>query len=474
MTNFILPDVLLLLFPFALILLHTLFPQKKQLPFIVSAVFFAALFVLLNTLLVGGRMTYLSNWSIDSYGILMREVLVVGTFLALLFAKDYFDHPADGKAKLHQFPEFAAALSAATFGGFTVVSANELLTLFLGLELATLPMYALTAWNKTDPQGSESGTKYILMGSVATAFELFGFSYLYGFSGSLRLDLIAEVVRVNQLDPLLWISVLFLFCGIAFKLTLFPFHVWAPDVYEGAPTPVTAVLAVTSKTVAIAFLAVLVYGPFAGIHDKLIPLISILAAVTILAGNLGATKQTRLRRFMAYSSISQAGYILVALAGPEYSSKTAILFYLFLYAFSNYLAFFIFGIIGKDRPEQFSSLAGLSKESPLFAVAIAVAAFSLAGIPPLAGFMGKFFLFETAAHSKAYFLIAFACINNVIALYYYLQLVKSAWVDPQDSTLKPLTVNARQKFCVIALTICVLALGVCPFVSSSIARILSF
>lgn len=476
MTQFILPDILLLVFPFVLIFLNQILPGKKALPFYASVGFFALLLVLLNLLLVGGTQTYLSNWKIDSFGILMREVLVVGTLLALLFAKDYFDHSADGKEKLREFPEFAAALAAATFGGFTVLSANELLTLFLGLELATLPMYALTAWNKSDPQGSEAGTKYILMGSVASAFELFGISYLYGFSGSLRFDVIANAVSANPLDPLLWIAVLFLFCGIGFKLTLFPFHIWAPDVYEGAPTPVTAVLAVTSKTVAIAFLAVLVYGPLAGMHEKLIPFITLLAGVTILAGNLGALKQTRLRRFMAYSSISQAGYILVALAGSEnfgLTAKTAILFYLLLYAFSNYLAFFVFGIIGERRHETFDSLAGLSKESPTLAVALAVSAFSLAGIPPLAGFMGKFFLFESAATSHAYFLVAFACLNNVIALYYYLQLVKSAWVIPSDPNALPLRVNARQKVCVIALTVCVLLAGVCPFVSTNISKLLA-
>lgn len=472
MTNFILPDILLLIFPFAVIILHFLFPKKHELPFRFSAVFFIGIFVLLNCLLVGGAQTFLSNWTIDSFGILMREVLVLGTLLAILFAKDYFDHPADGKPRLHQFAEFSAAIAAATFGGFIVVSANELLTLFLGLELATLPMYALSAWNKADPQGSEAGTKYILMGSVATAFELFGMSYLYGFSGSMHFNAIAEAVSASSMNPLLWISALFLFCGIGFKLTLFPFHTWAPDVYEGAPTPVTAALAVTSKTVAIAFVAVLVYGPLQAIHAELIPFISILAGVTIFAGNLGAMKQSRLRRFMAYSSISQAGYILVALNGPEVTAKTAVVFYLFLYALSNYLAFFVFGIIGQKRPESFHSLSGLAKECPSLAVAIAVAAFSLAGIPPLAGFVGKFFLFESAASAGTYFLVAFACLNNVIALYYYLQLVKSAWVDPADTALAPIEINRRQKVCIILLTAGVILAGVLPFLSSNIAMVM--
>lgn len=472
MTNFLIPDILLLAFPFVAITLHLCFPTNRQFPFFFSTIFFGALFIILNLLLLGAEQTYLSTWKIDSFGVLLREVLVLGAFLGLLFAKDYFDHSADGKPPLHQFPEFSASIAAATFGGVTVVSATDLLTLFLGLELATLPMYALTAWNKADPQGTEAGTKYILMGSVATAFELFGLSYLYGFAGSLQFSIIAKAVEIAPLSPLLWISVLFIFCGIGFKLTLFPFHTWAPDVYEGAPTPVTAVLAVTSKTIAIAFLLVLVYGPFGGIHNKLIPLISILAAVTILAGNLGALKQSRLRRFMAYSSISQAGYILVALIGPEAIAKTAVIFYLIAYTFANYLAFFIFGIIGHKRPEKFSSLAGLSKENPSLAVAIAIAAFSLAGIPPLAGFIGKFFLFESAANSKAYVLIAFAAINNVIALYYYIQLIKSAWVDPVNPELAPIRLNVRQKICVLLLSLGVIFSGIIPLISDNVSRIL--
>lgn len=473
MNNFLIPDILLVILPFVVIGSHFLFPKRHTVPFVVGCIGFLGTFVMLNLLVLGETQTFLSNWKIDSFGVFMREVLILGALLGIWFSKDYFEHGADGKEQLHQLPEFIAAISVATFGGVTVVSACDLLTLFLGLELATIPMYALAAWNKSDPGGSEAGTKYILMGSVATAFELFGFSYLYGFSGSMKLTEIAAAVTQNGTSPLLWISVLFLICGIGFKLTLFPFHTWAPDVYEGAPTPVTAVLAVTSKAVAVTFLVVLVFGPFASIHTQLIPFLSILAAVTILAGNLGALKQSRLRRFMAYSSISQAGYILLAILGPEIVAKSAIVYYLVVYTFANYLAFFVFGIIGQHRTEGFDSLRGLSKENPTLAIALAIAAFSLAGIPPLAGFIGKFMLFESAAEAKTYALIAFAVLNNVVALYYYIQLIKGAWVDPPDENLPRLEVNKRQKFAVVVLTLGVLFVGVVPFLSENIRNILA-
>ncbi len=471
MNAFLIPDLLLLLTPFLVITIR-IFTKNSKPAFIFANLSFLVIFILLNHLVLGEEShVFFSTWKVDRFGVLMREILILGAFLGIWFAKDYFDHRADHKSKLTQMAEYIAALMFATFGGFAVLSATELLTLFLGLEIATVPMYALTAWNKSDPNGSEAGTKFILMGSVATAFELFGLSYLYGFAGTLELSLIAEAVAQNMHSPLLWISVLFLICGIGFKLTLFPFHTWAPDVYDGAPTPTTAVLSVTSKLVAIIFLMVLLFGPFAAIHSELIPFISLLAAVTLFAGNLGALKQNRLRRFMAYSSISQAGYILIALIGPESLAKGAVAYYFVVYTIANYLAFFVFGVIGRNRSETFESLHGLSKQSPVLATALAIAAFSLAGIPPLAGFLGKFHLFYSAAEVQGYILILFAVVNNVLALYYYIQLIKAAWVDEPKTALEPLTIGLRQKMVIIVLMIGTLTIGVFPFLNTNIFRI---
>ena len=458
--NFILPDVLLLIFPFVVIGIRLFVTTQSKVPWRMANIGFIAIFFLLNfiPLASGNGKFFICNWKVDDFGVLMREVLMVSALLGMWLSKDYFEHGADKKPPMHQIAEFIGAIAFATFGGFTVVSACDLLTFFLGLEIATIPMYALAAWNKRDQYGSEAATKYILMGSVATAFELFGFSYLYGFSGSLHFNEIQAAVASGS-SPLLWIAVLFLFCGIGFKLTLFPFYTWAPDVYEGAPTPVTAVLSVTSKATAIAFLVVLVL------------------------------KQSRLRRFMAYSSIAQAGYIMIALLGPATTAKTAIIYYLFVYAVSNYLAFFVFGIIGHHREETFQSLRGLSKQNPSLAIALAISMFSLAGIPPLAGFFGKFHLFFSGASTGHYTLVAFAVLNNVIALFYYLQLIKAAWVDEPDGHLNPLRLTKRQREVIIdepdghlnplrltkrqreviiLLSIAVILLGFVPFLSNNI------
>lgn len=473
--NFIIPDILLLLFPFIVIGSRLFCNYRSQLPWRIANFGFIAIFILLNfiPLASGEGRFFICNWKIDDFGVLMREVLIVSAILGIWLSKDYFEHGADGKPQMHQIAEFIGAIAFATFGGVTVVSACDLLTFFLGLEIATIPMYALTAWNKKDQLGSEAATKYILMGSVATAFELFGFSYLYGFAGSLHFGEIQQAVAAGT-SPLLWVAVLFLFCGIGFKLTLFPFYTWAPDVYEGAPTPVTAVLSVTSKATAIAFLVVLVFGPLAPVQEQIAPLIALLAGTTLFVGNLGALKQSRLRRFMAYSSIAQAGYIMVALLGPASTAKTAIVYYLFVYAVSNYLAFFIFGIIGHHREETFASLRGLSKQNPSLAVALAISMFSLAGIPPLAGFFGKFHLFFSGASTGHYALVAFAVLNNVLALYYYIQLIKSAWVDEPDGHLSPLRLTRRQRGVIIALSISVVALGFLPFLSNNVFAGFSF
>jgi len=368
--------------------------------------------------------------------------------------------------------EFYGSVLFVTIGGIIVVSACDLITLFIGLELATIPMYFLVAWNRRDRQGSEAATKYILMGSVATAIELFGFGYLFGFAGSLRLDTIALQVASNSGYPLLWISVLFIIASLGFKLTLFPFHTWAPDVYEGAPTPVTALLSGSSKTAGIAFLAVLVYGPLAAIHERIVPFLALLAATTLFTGNLGALKQNRLRRFMAYSSIAQAGYILIALCGPATIGRTSLVYYLYVYTFTNYLAFVIIGIIGAKRSESFDSLRGLAKEKPMLGVLFALAMFSLAGIPPLAGFMGKFMLFSSAASTAQYWLVAFAALNSVVALYYYLQLIKSAWVDDALKDAQVLEITGLQKTLLGCLGLGVLLAGTIPMLYNNIHLIL--
>lgn len=464
----IFPDILILLFPFVMLSLK-LFSKvslKTQENFAVG--YFLVVFVTLNFILLGQDHFYLSNWKIDSFGIFMREIFVLSSLLAISLSHSYFNSSVSLKPKLLNFSEFSASVGFAAFGGIVVVSANDLLTLFIGLELATIPMYALVAWNKRDSEGTEAAIKFILTGSVATAFELFGFSYLYGFSGFITFPEITNAVTTAQVSPLLWISLLFIISGIGFKMTLFPFHLWAPDIYEGAPTPVTAILSVTSKAVAITFLTVLVLGPLHSVQKEISPFLALLAGATLFVGNLGALSQSKLRRFMAFSSISQAGYILIALLGNTPNAKYSIVYYLFLYTFSNYLAFFIFSVVGKNQAETFSALRGLSEKNKFLAISLLIALMSLAGIPPLAGFFGKLQIFTTAAENGHFFLILFAVLNNVLTLYYYIQVLKSAWIDKPEKEIA-LSIPTKQKIIILILTISVLLLGFLPFLSNNLS-----
>jgi len=468
MSPFIVLDCLFILLPFAVLALGLFSEKGSSLLANAGAV---GLFLLYAGFSVCGIESSNLNvkivtWNVNGFGILIRELLLLSFFFASVFSNSY---------DLKHRPEFMASMLFVAVGGMLVVSAQELLSLFIGLELATMPMYFLVAWNKKSSQGTEAALKYVLMGSIATATLLFGLGYLYGFAGSLLYSDIFNAVHNSTQDvSLLFIAVTFIVMGIGFKLTLFPFHTWAPDVYEGAPTPVTAYLSVTSKATALAFLGILVYKPLQDLDFAFRVIFTALAMATIFIGNLGALKQSRIRRFLAYSSIAQAGYILIGLCGSTPIGPASFVYYLFLYAFSNYLLFFLVGIIGKTRPESFDSLKGLSKQSPLLAVLLAISAFSLAGIPPLAGFMGKWMVFASAASVQNYVLVGFAAVNSIIALYYYLQVAKAGWIDDSDfnaETATPLVVSRTEKAGLAVLGFAVLFFGVAPWLHSYVFKL---
>lgn len=475
----ILPDILLIVLG-VLVLALDLARVRSSIVWNVSWIGVAAILGLLNLIPAGwDRSWFGGNWNLTNFGLLMREFFLVSALCVLFLSRGIFTRGEEGFAPLKYKAEFIASILFVTFGSITLVSSQDLLTLFVGLELATIPLYFLVAWNKRNPRGSEAATKYVLLGSTSTATMLFGISYLYGFAGSLRFHEIALAVSQDTSSPLLWIAVLFLISGIGFKLTLFPFHTWAPDVYDGAPTPVTAFLSVSSKATAISFLLVMLYGPLAAIHVQLQPLLMLLAAATMTIGNFGALKQVRLRRFMAWSSIAQAGYILAALTGPGDMAKSAVVFYLFTYAFSNYLVFFLISVVGGAKREQtFASLAGLTKQKPWLGAALAISLFSLAGIPPVAGFVGKFMLFASAAKGGHFAFLAFVGLNTVVGLYCYLQVIKAGWVDDADeetlAAQNNIVLSGVDKIAITVLTILVLVAGIAPWLGNNITAILQY
>jgi NADH-quinone oxidoreductase subunit N len=349
--------------------------------------------------------------------------------------------------------EFYLIVIIATLGGVMMASANDLIMVFVALETLSIPLYMLASFRRGNLSSSEAGMKYFLYGSFASAIMLFGFSLLYGFAGTTSLEGIATAMTATGVEGsviAVMVALVMVIVGFGFKISAVPFHFWTPDVYEGAPTAVTAFVSVTSKAASFAvmlrFMAevfpvgVVVSGVV--IQDFWVNLVVVISIISMTLGNVVALRQTNIKRLLAYSSIAQAGYTLMgiaALQAPDQSFAIAsVSFYMFMYIFTNLLAFggviLFIAVTGK---EDIKDLAGLNRRSPWLALGITIALLSLAGIPPGAGFFGKFFLFQAAVYADLVGLALIAVLNAIVALYYYLIVIKVMYVDvgPDDDSL---------------------------------------
>ena len=344
--------------------------------------------------------------------------------------------------------EFYLIVIIATLGGMMMASASDLILVFVALETLSIPLYMLASFRRGDPRSAESGMKYFLYGAFASAIMLFGFSLLYGFAGTTNLAAIAE--SMNSLgDGLVAVMAVLVMVvvGFGFKVGAVPFHFWTPDVYEGAPTPVTAFVSVSSKAASFALLLRFMTAVFpadlviAGvvIQDFWINLLVVISILSMSLGNIVALRQSNIKRLLAYSSIAQAGYTLIGVAALQGADPglavASVSFYMFMYIFTNLL---VFGgailFIAKTDTEEISDLAGLNRRSPWLALFMTIGLLSLGGIPPTAGFFGKFFLFQAAVNANLVGLALIAVTNAIIALYYYLVVIKVMYVDvgPDD------------------------------------------
>lgn len=377
-------------------------------------------------------------------------VLVAGAFTALMS----IDVKGIGRKG-----EFYLIVIVATLGASLISASADLIMVFLALETTTIPLYILAAFRRDDSKSSESGMKYFLFGSFASALLLYGLSLLYGFTGQTGLVEIARYLSspefsVNAIPVLA--SLVLIIVGFGFKISAAPFHFWTPDVYEGAPTPVTAFLSVASKAGSFALLTrFLLYvfpgGMFIGgqeIQTFWVQLAAALAVISMTVGNLIALGQKNIKRLLAYSSIAQAGYTLIGIAamqaqaGAQELAVASIAFYMFMYTFTNLLAFAVIILFSEATgSENIADLAGLSRRSPWLALSMTIALLSLAGVPPAAGFFGKFFLFQAAVQADLVWLAMFGILNSLIALYYYLVVIKVMYVDRSEDEDKPIPVS---------------------------------
>ena len=372
--------------------------------------------------------------------------------------------------------EFYLIVIVSSLGGCLISGAADLIIVFLGLETVTIPLYILAGFRRDDSRSAESGMKYFLFGSFASALLLYGLSLLYGFTGQTNLYEIAAYLSTPEFStnaiPVLF-SMVLIVAGFGFKISAAPFHFWTPDVYEGAPTPVTAFLSVASKAASFALLVRFFSAVFPGglvlngmeIQGFWVQLATALAVISMTLGNVVALAQRNIKRLLAYSSIAQAGYTLIGVAalqatGVQEQAVAAIAFYMFMYTFTNLLAFAVVVLFSEATgSETIADLAGLSRRSPWLALTMTVALLSLGGVPPAAGFFGKFFLFQAAVNSGLTWLAIFGVLNSIVALYYYLVVVKVMYVDRSPDEDKPIPVSRTYVWVLAVTTVVVIVIG---------------
>lgn len=397
-----------------------------------------------------------------------KVIFAVTAILVILMTREFQRHLERGVG------EFYLLILTATFGMMTLASAGDFLMLFLGLEIMTLSFYVMTTYLRQDAKSVEAGLKYLILGSIATGFLLYGISFLYGYTGSTNFASLRVVIAQQQALPAwLMLGFLLILAALAFKVAAVPFHFWAPDVYEGAPTPVTAFLSVGSKAAGFVVLLRVLHSLFEPVRHEWAGLLAVLAGITILYGNLVAIPQKNIKRFLAYSSIGHAGYLLIGLAAATGLGASAVTYYLLGYLFTNLAVFLVvvtvFNATGSDAMQDY---AGLSQRAPILAGVMFLALLSLAGVPPLAGFVGKFLLLMAAIHQGLLWLALIGAAAVVISLYYYLLLVKTMYVDPPAQPA-PIAVSLPVRCGLYACAAMILLIGIYqqPFVELAVASV---
>jgi NADH-quinone oxidoreductase subunit N len=406
-------------------------------------------------------------WIVDPFALYFKGLFLLTTGLVIVMTRRF----------ARQLPgnvgAFYMLLFTALLGMLVLASVNDLLMLFLGLELLTFSLYIMAAYLKTDARSIEAGMKYLIMGSVSSGFLVYGMALLYGAFGGTGFAVIRQGVASGAVPPVAYMGLLFIVAGLGFKVAAVPFHLWVPDVYEGAPTPVVALLSVGSKMAGMVALLRLLDGVFLRLQGAWGGLIAVLSAATMLYGNLGAIPQTNIKRLLGYSSIGHAGYLLMGLSTAAVGGMPAVGYYLLAYLLSNLTVFFVVAdasnALGGDALDDYK---GLAKRSGLLAAAMFIGLLSLAGVPPLAGFVGKLLVLLAAADAGRLWLVALGAVNVAISLYYYLMVVKRMYLDA-PRTSSPIAVPLLSKLVLGGLLLGILAVGIWqqPFLEQAIASL---
>jgi len=395
------------------------------------------------------------------WGGMVRDDMLAFVFrLVFIFAGGITAMISVGVKDVSHQGDYYAIILGAVIGMCFMASAADLIMLYLAIETTGIAGYLLAGYVRTDDRSAEAGLKYFLFGAATSAVMLYGFSLLYGFTGETNLGSIATVlVSGNVAISAIWGIVVLILVGVGFKIAMVPFHFWAPDVYEGAPTPVTAFISTASKTAGFAVLMRLFITGLAG-SEYWLPMIAVLAAVTMTFGNLVALAQTNIKRLLAYSSIAHAGYVLVAFVAYSELGVASAIYYLIAYVVTNLAAFGVVILFARTAgTDEIKDYAGMSRRSPYLALAMLVAFLSLAGMPPLAGFFAKFYVFAAAVKAGMIWLAFIGVLNAIVGLYYYLIVLKVVYVNPAPEGAEPIDIPNLSKIALVVLSIGIVLIG---------------
>jgi NADH-quinone oxidoreductase subunit N len=425
--SYVAPELLLAVGAMALLIVGVFVGDKSSR--VISngsiAVLIAALLVVLAG--AGGESVEIFGgaFRIDAFSTFAKALILAAAAIAIMMSDKYL-----AGEQLGRF-EYPVLIVLSAFGMMLMVSANDLIALYMGIETQSLALYILAAFHRDSRRSTEAGLKYFVLGALSSCMLLYGASLIYGFTGSTQFDAIARVAAQAGENVGFIIGLVFLIAGLAFKVSAAPFHMWTPDVYEGSPTPVTAFFAAAPKLAAMALFARAMVTPFPAVGDQWMPIIAIIAVASMAVGAFSAIVQSNIKRLMAYSSIGHMGFALIGLAAGTEKGVSAVLFYMAVYLAMTIGAFACILLMRRrgGMTENISDLAGLSQSNVGLAIIVTILFFSLAGVPPMAGFFGKLFVFQAAVEAGLVWLAVVGAVMSVISAYYYLRVIWIMWFN---------------------------------------------
>jgi NADH-quinone oxidoreductase subunit N len=433
-------------------------PKKSGLGWLALAGTVAAMFALVP--MAASRGQWYSNlWIVDDYDVFLSFIFLLIAAITILTTVDYL------RRENMNHPEFYALLLFATAGMLMMAGSNELVMVFIGLEILSIATYVMAGFRRTDLKSNESALKYFVLGSFSSAFFLYGVALIFGATGSTNLIAIAESLRSSETQAsLVYLAAALMLIALCFKVAVAPFHIWTPDVYEGAPTPVTGFMSVGPKAAGFAVLFRIFLTAFPSIQDRWASAFWLIAALTMVLGNVIALVQPNIKRMLAYSSIAHAGYVAVAFASTSDRGVSAALFYLLAYSLMNLGAFAIVTILGRteDKLVNLTDFAGLGSKRPGLAAVLSLFLLSLAGVPGTAGFAGKFFIFRAALESRLLWLAIIGVITTVVSFYYYLYVIVQMYMREPNEEFTNISVPGSLKLALVISAAGTLYLGILP------------